>query len=59
VQVNGKVRTRLTVAAETSDDRLRDLALADPHVQKHLDGRVVRKIVIAPGATRLVSIVAG
>jgi leucyl-tRNA synthetase len=59
VQVNGKVRARLTVAAETPDDRLRELALADPQVQRHLDSRIVRKVVIAPGATRLVSIVAG
>jgi leucyl-tRNA synthetase len=58
VQVNGKVRSRLTVAADTADDRLRELALADPQVQKHLDGKSVRKVVIAAGAARLVSIVA-
>jgi leucyl-tRNA synthetase len=56
VQVNGKVRARLTVPADTSEDRLRELALADPQVLKHLDGKTVNKVVLAGG--RLVSIVA-
>ncbi len=55
VQVNGKVRARLTVPADVSEERLRELALADPAVQKHLEGRTVKKVVVAGG--RLVSIV--
>ena len=55
VQVNGKVRGRLTVPADTNEDRLRELALADPQVAKHLEGKTVRKVVVASG--RLVSIV--
>jgi leucyl-tRNA synthetase len=55
VQINGKVRARLTVAAGTSDDRLRELALADPQVAKYLDGKTVNKVVVVGG--RLVSIV--
>ena len=58
VQVNGKVRARLTVAADTSEERLRELALADPAVVKHLEGKTVKNILVAPGG-RLVSIVAG
>jgi leucyl-tRNA synthetase len=58
VQVNGKVRARLTVAADASEDQLRELALADPQVAKHLEGKTVRKVVVAGGgASRLVSIV--
>ena len=57
VQINGKVRARLTVPADTPEDRLRELALADPQVVKHLEGKAVRKVVVAAG--RLVSIVAG
>ena len=57
VQVNGKVRGRLTAAADASDDTLREAALADPQVQKHLDGKVVRKVVVAGGQSKLVSIV--
>ena len=58
VQVNGKVRTRLTVDANETDERLRELALADPQVAKYVEGKTVRKVVVAgSGATRLVSIV--
>jgi leucyl-tRNA synthetase len=57
VQINGKLRARLTVAADTSEEELRQIALSDPAVVKHLEGKTVRKVVIANG--RLVSIVAG
>ncbi len=57
VQVNGKVRARLTVPAETSEQELERLALADAGVQSHLAGRTVKKVVVAAG--RLVSVVAG
>ena len=55
VQVNGKVRGRLTVAAETSEAELEKLALADPAVQAHTAGKTIKKVVVAKG--RLVSIV--
>ena len=55
VQVNGKVRGRLTVAAETEETELQRLALADPAVQGHIAGREVTKVVVARG--RLVSVV--
>jgi leucyl-tRNA synthetase len=59
VQINGKVRARLTVAADVSDDHLREAALADPQVQKHIEGKTIRKTVVAGGqAGKLVSIVA-
>jgi leucyl-tRNA synthetase len=57
VQVNGKVRARLTVAAGTSEEQLRELALADPQVRSHLDGKQVKKVVVPGG--KLVSIVVG
>jgi leucyl-tRNA synthetase len=55
VQVNGKLRSRLTVAASTSESELEALALADPAVQAHTAGKTVQKVVVAKG--RLVSIV--
>ena len=55
VQVNGKVRSRLTVPADTSEQELERLALADPAVIAHATGKTVRKVVVAKG--RLVSIV--
>jgi leucyl-tRNA synthetase len=57
VQVNGKVRGRLTVPAETSEQDLERLALADAAVQPHLSGKTVKKVVVAKG--RLVSVVVG
>jgi leucyl-tRNA synthetase len=57
VQVNGKVRARLTVAASTGEQELREIALADPQVRRHLEGKEVKKVVVARG--KLVSIVVG
>jgi leucyl-tRNA synthetase len=56
VQINGRLRARLTVPADISEEQLRQIALSDPAVVKHLEGKTVRKVVIANG--RLVSIVA-
>jgi leucyl-tRNA synthetase len=55
VQINGKVRARVTAPADASDDRLRELALADPVVQSHMAGKTIRKVVIGKGP--LVSVV--
>jgi leucyl-tRNA synthetase len=55
VQINGKVRARLTVPASTSEDELRELALADRTVKTHTAGKTIRKIVVAKGP--LVSVV--
>jgi leucyl-tRNA synthetase len=55
VQINGKVRARLTVPAGATDDELRDLALADGVVRTHTSGKTIRKVVVAKGP--LVSVV--
>jgi leucyl-tRNA synthetase len=55
VQINGKVRARLAVPASTSEDLLRELALADRTVRTHTAGKTIRKIVVGKGP--LVSIV--
>ncbi len=56
VQVNGKVRAKLTIAADASEDVVREAALALPKVQEHLEALTVRKVVVVPG--KLVSVVA-
>jgi leucyl-tRNA synthetase len=56
VQVNGKVRSRLTVAADVSELELQAIALADPAVRAHTDGKTVGQVIVAKG--KLVSIVA-
>ena len=58
VQVNGKVRARLTAAADATEEQLREQALADPQVAKHIEGKTVQKVVVAgSGPNRLVSVV--
>lgn len=49
VQVNGKVRARITVPADISEDDVKAAALADPMVTKHLDGVTIRKAIYVPG----------
>lgn len=55
IQVNGKLRSRLFAAPDSSDDGLRKLALADERVQEYTRGREVVKIIVVP--RRLVNIV--
>lgn len=55
VQVNGKVRDRIVVAVDASEDEIRTAALASEIVQKYLEGKEPRKVIVAHG--RLVSIV--
>jgi leucyl-tRNA synthetase len=55
VQVDGRVRGRLTVDASAGERAVQDLALADSRVRPWLDGREVAKVVVVPG--RLVNVV--
>lgn len=56
LQVNGKVRGRLTVPAEATKEELEKIAMADTNVQAHIGDATVRKVICVPG--RLVNIVA-
>jgi leucyl-tRNA synthetase len=56
VQVNGKVRARVTVDADITDEDLQQEALAHPQVQAHLSGKTVERVVIVKG--KLVGVVA-
>ena len=55
VQVNGKLRGRITVRFGASDDELKQAALADPKVQPFLSGKQVVKVIVVPD--KLVNIV--
>lgn len=55
VQVQGKVRAKLDVPAAASEEQLTELALAEANVQRAIDGREVRKVVVR--APKLVNIV--
>jgi leucyl-tRNA synthetase len=55
IQVNGKLRDKVTVPADIDEDALREVVLAREKVQQRLDGRTVRKTIIVP--KRLVNVV--
>jgi leucyl-tRNA synthetase len=55
VQINGKVRGRIVVSAEASEEEIKAAALASETVRKHLDGKEPKKVIVAN--KRLVSIV--
>ncbi len=57
VQVNGKVRGKIQVAVNASEDDIKALALANDAVQKFTEGKAVRKLIVVPG--KLVSVVVG
>ena len=56
VQVNGKVRGKVTVAASADKATIEEAALGDEKVQSFIDGKTIRKIIVVPG--RLVNVVA-
>ena len=56
VQVGGKVRAKLQVAADADKDSIEKMALDDVNVQKFIDGKTIRKVIVVPG--KLVNIVA-
>ncbi|MGQ0600098.1 MAG: leucine--tRNA ligase [Anaerolineales bacterium] len=55
VQVNGKVRDRITVPADTSDEQIKAAALTGEGAQKYMEGKPARNVVYVKG--RLVNIV--
>jgi leucyl-tRNA synthetase len=57
VQVNGKVRGQVDVAKDSEKDAILALAKADANVQRHLEGKTVRKEIVVPN--KLVNIVVG
>lgn len=57
VSVNGKLRHKLELPVDASEERIRELALADPGVQRHLAGATIRKVIYVPG--RMLNLVVG
>ena len=56
VQVNGKLRAKITVAADAAKEEVEALGLADEQVIKHTEGKTIRKVIYVPG--KLLNIVA-
>jgi len=57
VQVNGKLRGTIEVAADASREQVEARAKEEPNTAKFLDGKEIRKVIIVPG--KIVNIVAG
>jgi leucyl-tRNA synthetase len=55
VQVNGKLRGKISVAVDADKESIIELALADPNAQRFIAGKEIRKTIVVPG--RLVNIV--
>jgi leucyl-tRNA synthetase len=55
IQVNGKLRSRIVVSADESEDKIKELALADEKTQKFLEGVKIVKVITVP--KKLVNIV--
>ena len=56
VQVNGKLRDKITVAKDADQAAVEAIALGTAKVKEQIDGKTVRKVIVVPG--RLVNIVA-
>ncbi|MDA8194768.1 MAG: leucine--tRNA ligase [Thermaerobacter sp.] len=55
LQVNGKIRARITVPADVDEERMKQQALADERIQVLIADKIIRKVVAIPG--RLVNVV--
>ena len=55
VQINGKLRGKITVPTSADQDQQRKLVLADPHFQKIIGDQTVKKVIVVPG--KLINIV--
>ncbi|MEJ2689092.1 MAG: leucine--tRNA ligase [Deltaproteobacteria bacterium] len=55
LQVNGKVRSRLQIAPDLEEERLKELALADEKILKFTEGKIIRKVIVVPG--KLINVV--
>ena len=55
VQVNGKLRGRVSVPVQAGEERVKEIALANEAVSRHVGGKAVKKVIVVPG--KLVNIV--
>ncbi len=55
VQVNGKVRAQIVVPIHSDDETLKKMVLNHENVQRHIQGKIIRKVIIVP--TKLINVV--
>lgn len=55
IQINGKLRSKFSISADSSDDLIKKTALSDEIVQKHIEGKNIKKVIVV--RKKLVNIV--
>jgi leucyl-tRNA synthetase len=55
IQVNGKLRSKISVSPTTTSEEVQALALNDEHALRFIDGKPIRKVIVVPN--KLVNIV--
>jgi leucyl-tRNA synthetase len=55
IQVNGKLRSRFQVAADTDEETIKEMALSDERVQNFIEGQRIKKVIVVKN--KLVNIV--
>jgi leucyl-tRNA synthetase len=48
IQINGTLRAHLQISADASTKECEDAALADPKIQRHVEGKTIRKVIVVP-----------
>ena len=56
IQINGKIKAKTNISTGLSEDEIKEIALAEPHIVEALEGKNVVKVIVIKG--RLVNIVA-
>ena len=56
VQVNGKLRSHITISPDASADEIEKLALANEKIKSFIEGKELKKVIVVPN--RLVNIAA-
>ncbi|OCC16521.1 Leucyl-tRNA synthetase [Dissulfuribacter thermophilus] len=57
VQVNGKLRAKIEIMRNATEDEVKQMALGDERVKRHTEGKAIKKVIYVPG--RLINIVVG
>lgn len=55
VQVNGKLRSHISVTADATSEMIQDLALRDQNIERHIEGKTIVKVIVIP--KKLVNVV--
>ncbi len=57
IQVTSKIRSKIQMPLDLSEEEVKKIAIVDPHVQKHLEGKQIRKIIFVKN--KLINFIAG